>query len=118
MENIPESNLWYGANWDKDTDKSSGFNSEFDNKPIKWEGYRYKYSENSNNRIGNTTHSKRELYPLKYISNDSHNTNLTYSWNNPYLNFINLNSLSYDIVEGSWIERRENLDEELHKLEI
>ena len=110
MENIPESNLWYGANWDKDTDKSSGFNSKFDNKPIKWEGYRYKYSENSNNKIGNTTHSKRELYPLKYISNDGHNTNLTYSWNNPYLDTINLNSLSYDIVKGSWIERRESLE--------
>jgi len=109
ISNIPTSNLWYGGNWEKEhpLHESQGSMKNFDNKPIIWEGYSYDYSENGNNTIGNATHSKRELYPIKYISNDSYKTNLTFSWNNPYMDSQESNM---KLIKGNKVQAKRNDD--------
>ena len=109
ISNIPTSNLWYGGNWEKEhpLHESQGAMKNFDNKPIIWEGYSYDYSENGNSMIGNAIHSKRELYPIKYISNDSYKTNLTFSWNNPYMDSQESNM---KLIKGNKVQAKRDND--------
>lgn len=105
---ISNKDIWYGGNWERENSlhESLSTKSEFDNKPIIWEGYMYENWENSENTVGNAAHSKKEIYPLRYISNDFLTSNLNNSWNNPHLDSKELRSDNYNIMEGDLIERK------------